>query len=370
MRSTIAACVVLLMAASWSAAQPQNPTVADFTGWEVLDPGGRLMPYLGRPSLFLDRGIALMPGAPFADGTIEFDVAIHGQFGFAGVIFRGASPEDYELIYLRAHRSRQWDALQYTPMHAGQESWQLYAGAGYNAAAELPANRWVRVRIVIDGYAAEVFVDGESKPHLVVTDLKRDWRAGRVGLWGRSGAAHFSNVRVTPRVRPEPQRRSTTPAAGMITRWSISQSFAAPALDLSRVPDAAAFDPITSEPSGIVNIAQYRSPARVRPNNDDGRNTVFAKAVLRAPRALRLRLAFGYSDDVTVFLDGRPIFAGRSGYLVRDGSDLGTLSVGSETLFLELAAGRHELTFGITEAFGGWGVAARIEGAPEITIEQ
>jgi hypothetical protein len=39
-------------------------------------------------------------------------------------------------------------------------------------------------------------------------------------------------------------------------------------------------------------------------------------------------------------------------------------------LFLELAAGRHELTFGITEAFGGWGVAARIEGAPEITIEQ
>lgn len=369
MRSTIAACAVLLMAASWSAAQPQNPKVADFTGWEVLDPGGRLMPYLGRPSLFLDRGIALMPGTPFADGTIEFDVAIHGQFGFAGVIFRGGSAADYELIYLRTHRSRQWDALQYTPINAGQESWQLYAGSGYNAAAELPVNRWVHVRIVIDGYTAEVFVDGATTPQLIVADLKREWRPGRVGLWGRSGAAHFSNVTVTPRTQPAPQRRLTTPAAGMITRWSISQSFAASVLDLSRVPDTVAFDPITSEPSGMVNIAQYRSPARVRPTNDDGRNTVFAKAVLRAPRALRIRLAFGYSDDVTVFLDGQPIFAGRSGYLLRDGSDLGTLSVGPETLFLDLAAGRHELIFGVTEAFGGWGVAARIEGAPEIRIE-
>jgi hypothetical protein len=370
MRSTIAACAVLLMAASWSGAQPRDPKLTDFTGWEVLDPGGRLMPYLGRPSLFLYGGIALMPGTPFADGTIEFDVAIHGQFGFAGVIFRGASPDDYELIYLRTHRSRQWDALQYTPIIAGQESWQLYAGAGYNAAVELPANRWLHVRIVVDGYSAAVFVDGESKPRLVVTDLKRDWRAGRVGLWGRAGAAHFSNVTVTPRVRPEPQRQLPSAAEGMISRWSISQSFAASALDLSRIPDAIAFNPITSEPSGIVNIAQYRSPARARPRVDDGRNTVFAKTVLRAPRASRIRLTIGYSDDVTVFLDGQPIFAGRSGYLLRDGSDLGTLSVGPETLFLDLAAGRHELIFGVTEAFGGWGVAARIDGAPEITIER
>jgi hypothetical protein len=369
MQTTIAACVVLVTAATWSAAQPQNPAVADFTGWEVLDPGGRLMPYLGRPSLFLDRGIALMPGAPVADGTIDFDVAIHGQFGFAGVVFRGASPDDYELIYLRAHRSRQWDALQYTPVYAGQESWQLYAGDGYNAAAELPANRWVHVRIVIEGYSAEVFVDGESKPQLIVTDLKRGWRAGRVGLWGRAGAAHFSNVLVTPRVRPEPQRRLATPVPGMISRWSISQSFAASTFDPARVPDTVVFEPIAAEPSGLVNIAQYRSPARVRPRNDDGRNTVFAKTVLQAPRALRIRLALGYSDDVTVFLDGLPVFAGRSGYLLRDGSDLGTLAVGPETLFLDLAAGRHELIFGVTEAFGGWGVAARIEGAPEITIE-
>ena len=89
----------------------QSQPIADFSGWEVLDKGGRAMPYLGRPSGNLERGIALMPNRTFADGTIDFDVAIHGQSGFAGVVFRSQTPEDYELIYLRTHRSRQWDAL-------------------------------------------------------------------------------------------------------------------------------------------------------------------------------------------------------------------------------------------------------------------
>lgn len=342
--------------------------MADFSGWEVLDRDGRLMPYLGRQTLFLNRGIALMPNTLFADGTIEFDVAIHGQAGFAGVLFRAASSNDYELIYLRTHRSRQWDALQYTPINAGQESWQLYSGEGYNASAELPANRWVHVRVVVDGYGAEVFVDGASVPQLRVRDLKREWQAGRVGLWGRSGAASFSNVKVTPLDRPRPTRSANAPAPGMITQWSISRSIAAAGLDLSGMP-AVTFEPVTAEASGILNIARYRSPSTERPADDDGRDVVFARAVLRVARERRARVSFGFSDDVVVFLDGRPVFAGRSGYLLRDGSDLGTLSVGTTALDLLLTPGRHELTFAVIEAFGGWGVAAKIEGAPDVTVE-
>src|SRR5689334_6579851 len=80
--------------------------------WTILDPGGMPMPYLGAPSIFLDNGIALLPGGAFGDGTIEFDIALHGHASFAGIVFRAESAEDYELIYVRPHRSRQWDALQ------------------------------------------------------------------------------------------------------------------------------------------------------------------------------------------------------------------------------------------------------------------
>jgi hypothetical protein len=348
---------------------PRAQDGSDFAGWEVLDPGGRIMPYLGRQSLFLDRGVALMPRVAFADGTIDFDVAVHGQFGFAGVLFRAASADDFELIYLRTHRSRQWDALQYTPIFRGQESWQLYAGEGYTAAAEFPANRWVHIRVVVDAGSAEVFVDGAAAPQLVVRDLKREWRSGRVGLWGRGGAASFANVIVRPADRARPALSHNAAAAGLITHWSISQSLAASGVDLSRIPDALGYEPITSESSGLLNIARHRSPAAVRPADDDGRDIVFAKAVLRTPRQLRARMFFGYSDDVVVFVDGRRVFTGRSGYLFRDGSDLGTMSVDAAALDLELTPGSHEIVFAVIEAFGGWGIAARIENAPDITVE-
>ena len=157
------------------------------------------MPYLNRPSLYLERGIALMPGAHFADGTIEFDVAIHGHSGFAG---RGVSrrvAEDYELIYLRTHRSRQWDALQYTPMFAGQEAWQLYAGARLQRRRGVAGQPLGPRPLVVDGYEARVFVDNAATPQLVVTDLEAALGARPGWTVGTHPAQRtFSNVKVTP----------------------------------------------------------------------------------------------------------------------------------------------------------------------------
>src|SRR5204863_2368464 len=106
-----------------------------------------------------------------------------------------------------------------------------------------------------------------------------------------------------------------------------------------------------------------------QPASDDRRDTVFARAAFVSPRAERVRLSFGYSDDVVVFLDGQPLFSGRAGYLLRDGSYLGTLTLGPDALFLNLTAGRHELVFAVSEAFGGWGVAARLESAAPLVLE-
>lgn len=369
MRVTILAVTLTLMPAILAGQAPAS--VTDFSGWDILDRGGRAMPYLNRPSLFLDRGIALAPERPFADGTIEFDVAIHGHSGFAGVVFRSVSADDYELIYLRTHRSRQWDALQYTPMFAGQEAWQLYTGTGYNGAAELPANRWVHVRVIVEGFTATVFVDNAAMPQLIVSDLKRPWARGRVGLWGRSGAVNFSNVTVTPADRPPPVAATVDPAAGAITKWSISQSFVAATIDSERISPSVTWETVAAEGSGLVNIARYRRPVRraAAVPRDDGRDTVYARAVLRTGEAQRVRLSFGYSDDVVVFLDGKPLFSGQAGYLLRDGSYLGTVTLGPDAMFLDLGAGRHEVVFAVSEAFGGWGVIARLDGARNVTIE-
>ena len=205
------ACLFSLLLAS----QPAPFTAAQ---WQILDPDGQPMTYLGQPSLFLDNGVALLRDSSFGDGTIEFDIALHGHASFAGLVFRAADGNNAELVYVRPQRSRQWDALQYTPVFDGSEGWQLYSGEGYTAVAELPLNRWVHVRLVVSGYTARLFVDGAAEPQLVVTDLKRPWTRGRVALWGRLGGANFSNVVVTGIQLPAPDPKAApAPARGILT---------------------------------------------------------------------------------------------------------------------------------------------------------
>lgn len=367
MRRIDVVLVVVLLAAAVAAQEP--PSTSAFARWEILDPEARVMRYLGRESLFLAEGVAWLPEAAFADGAIEFDVALHGQPGFAGVAFRGQSATDYELIYLRTHRSREWDALQYTPIFGLQEAWQLYVGPGYNGSAELPRNRWLHVEVAIAGRSARVRLDGADAPQLTVTDLKRPWASGRVGLWGRFGAAHFSNVRVTA-ASPVPVSAPAAPAIGplpgVLTRWALSPTDKAPAEPLERLPAVASWEAVEAEPSGILNLARFRRPA---PGPRDRPDRVLARTVLHSASARAVRLEFGYSDAVTIFLNGAPIFSGRNGYLERDGSALGSMTLGPDALHLGLRAGANELVFAVSERFGGWGLAARLLDASGVTAE-
>lgn len=360
--------ISLLLAVATTGAQEPAAGASPFARWDVRDPEGRAMRYLDRPSLFLSGGIALMPDVQLADGVIELDVAMHGQPGFAGVLFRGQSPDDYELIYLRTHRSRQWDAVQYTPIFALQEAWQLYVGEGYNGAAELPLNRWVHLKIEIQGRTARVYVDRALEPQLTVTDLKRPWARGRVGLWGRSGAANFSNVTATaaPGALP-PEAPALAAPPGVLTRWALGPATKADPAPMTRLPAVGGrWEEVRAESTGIVNIARYRRPA---PGPRQQPDRVLARAILRAAAPRRVRVAFGYSDDVTVFHDGRPIFSGRNAYLERDGSALGTMTLGADVVFVDLEAGANELVFAVDERFGGWGVAARVLDLEGVTVE-
>lgn len=79
---------------------------------------------------------------------------------------------------------------------------------------------------------------------------------------------------------------------------------------------------------------------------------------LEAEVARSVTVSFGYSDRVRVYLKGRPLYRGDNGYRSRDYRYLGTIGLFDE-LVLPLRAGRNELTFAVSESFGGWGILAR-----------
>jgi len=342
-----------------------QPVPFDASRWTLVDHGATTMRYLDRPSLFIDNGVALLRDSSFGDGTIEFDVALHGHASFAGVAFRALSENDYELIYLRPHLSRRPDALQYTPIDNGGEAWQLYKGPGYTGEAELPLNRWLHVKLVVAGYEARLFVDGASNAQLTVTSLKRPWTRGMIGLWGSLGGANFSNVIVSPTDTTAPPARPAEPppAPYTLTKWELSPAFETTAVNDDVLPDrtaegAFAWTPVTAESSGLVNIAEYRRRTRSSPSS---LALVFARSSVTASRAQRMKLVFAYSDRVRIFVNGRPVFAGDSTFQSRDPSFLGIASLGPDAIYVDLRPGPNEIVLAVSEKFGGWGFAARLE---------
>ena len=326
-RAVVIAAAALAASTVFRAAAQSPPAGVDAARWVLHDPPmAAVTTYLGRSSLYMYRGWAHLRDVSFEDGTLECDAAFHGHASFAGLLVRAEANGDGELIYVRPHRSRQPDAVQYAPLfNDGQETWQVYSGDGFTAAAEVPSNRWVHLKLEIAGRTARFYIDGATEPALVVSPLKREPKAGLAGVWSRLGSANITNCVATPAGAGTPARvttPSTTPPAvaakGLITRWQLSPAFDADKTSAATLPaDGSGWDAVETEETGLLNIARFRRKVTPRAPNptQNGRDLVFVRTTITADAARLVSLEFGYSDAVTVLLNGRPLFAGDSSFL-------------------------------------------------------
>ena len=63
---------------------------------------------------------------------------------------------------------------------------------------DLQPGEWTKVKVMVKGDHAQLFVHGVAQPALIVNDLKQLVGAGLVGLWvGPGTVAHFADLRVT-----------------------------------------------------------------------------------------------------------------------------------------------------------------------------
>jgi len=104
---------------------------------------------------------------------------------------------------------------------------------------------------------------------------------------------------------------------------------------------------------GRLNISEHR----MLPPGGNG--TVFARVVVDSDGDQVKALNFGFSDRVTVFLNGGLVYRGDNTYLSRSGRYLGVMTLENDAVHLPLRGGRNEIVFAVSEAFGGWGLTAR-----------
>jgi hypothetical protein len=352
----------------------------DSPRWE-LEGQAKVAEYQGRKCLFLDGGAAILKDFEMRDAVIDFDMAApdaatSNRRGFAGLLFRldkdGANGEE---LYLRQHKSGLPDAMQYTPVLNTGRNWQIYNGPGFTGAVDIPKDTWFHLRLEVTGTQAKLYVKDMEKPALVMNDLKSGMQKGQVALYVLTGATYFSNfeVRTTPDAVWE--RHQPPMPAGTLTKWSLSPSYDALARNLERPlspseSDAIRWQDVEAEPPGFVVINRYReSPhpgvtfqgdfsKRLEPQ--PGMKVVYARTSITSDHDQVKKLYIGYSDDVSVFLNGKILYRGRSAQGFRDPGFLGIVNPENDAVYLPLKKGNNELVLAVSELGGGWGFICRL----------
>jgi hypothetical protein len=343
------AAIALVLIARTAAAES---IPVDSPRWKIEAKESRVEKYRGKPALFLKDGTARIDGAKLQDGVVEFDVAFHLAQGFSGVMFRMEDADNYELVYLRQHLGGKADASQYTPVMHKLWGWQIYTGPRYDAKVTYPDGEWFHVKLSIAGSRGEAEINNELLP---IPDLKRTAIEGGLGVFAATEGAHFANFEFHPGPVTLHSKEATaeTMPAGVVTTWEVSTPFAEKSLEgQTQLPSLPLrWTKLAVESNGIANLARL---AGVSP----GSETVIARTTIHADTATTREVAFGFSDRVRVYLNGRLLYAGIAGFATRDPGFLGEVGL-FDTLALPLRKGDNELAFAVSETFGGWAVVAR-----------
>ena len=205
-----------------AAADMKVVSLASTQGFKLVNTAAEVTTFKGRKALRVSEPITnkadredklvILP-VDFHNGAIELELAgsvatgaIAGARGFVGVAFRVADDvKKFECLYLRPANGRADDQVRRN--HSVQYisypdfPWQKLRKEEtekYEAYVDLVPDEWIKVKIVVDGSNARLYVHGNEQPTLIVHDLKKGDSRGALALWiGPGTEAHFADVRVT-----------------------------------------------------------------------------------------------------------------------------------------------------------------------------
>ena len=193
-----------------------------FSNLELINVSTKLVKYGGRSALQLlesdvttdEHSIAILPNSAFEDGVIETEIvgspradAPEGMRGFVGIAFRvQPHASKFECFYLRPTNGRADDQLRrnHATQYISHPDYPWFKlreenPGVYESYTDLVPGEWTRIKIVVTGIRAQLYVNGAEQPCLIVNDLKLGKTKGQIGLWiGAGTEAYFSEISVTP----------------------------------------------------------------------------------------------------------------------------------------------------------------------------
>ncbi|MGH9713357.1 MAG: hypothetical protein ACRD5M_08670 [Candidatus Acidiferrales bacterium] len=195
------------------------------SGLEIMNIKADVVDYRGRRAVRLHKlesqdlmvnqtkdSLAILGGTDFKDGTIEAEIAglpaegaAADARGFIGIAFRVTKHgERYECFYIRPTNGRADEqvrrnhSVQYVsaPDYPWHRLRKEHPGE-YESYADLEAGAWTKIKIVVAGTKAKLYLNDAEQPCLIVNDLKLGDSRGRIALWTTVETdGYFSNLTV------------------------------------------------------------------------------------------------------------------------------------------------------------------------------
>ena len=191
-----------------------------------------LAPDAPRDTIEVDE-LARVEGVDFSSGVIEVEVAgtpapgaFEGARGFVGIAFRLQDDwKTYDAFYIRPTNGRADDQVRrnHAAQYISHPQWpwsrlRAETPSKYEAYVDVVPGEWTKLRVVVDGERARLYVHDNAQPTLVVNDLKTGPQGrGAVALWAGAGTiGYYRNLRITPASgqRPRPGRHAVERARG------------------------------------------------------------------------------------------------------------------------------------------------------------
>lgn len=340
--------------------------------WQFTQEGVNVVEKDKQPAFHFTRGKATYKGVKFQDGIIEFDMYSAAGRSFVYVYFRENSDQGSEVVYLRTHKSNAPDTIQYAPVYQGRSAWQLYHGKKGTATGYLPANTWQHVKLHISGNELTVWIGDDPNPVMDKVRLARPSTIGTITFRGNippvcqaKYSAYIRNIQITPALIESLGSQAEQPADDtMLRTFLVSPAFESKKTPFFKLPDPIAnqsWQPVSANTDGLVELLRWRKiPAGVRSW------AAAADVMLTSPTSQTCTIKLGFSDAITLKLNGHPIVHADASYRYSENRQEGLLHGEQLTVFLPLQAGENKLRMIIADSFGGWGLKANLIDCPMV----
>ena len=343
--------------------------------WDFQQGKVEFLDYKGVKAIRLNEnsGSMIYKDLNFMNGTIEFDVEVNQAQPFPTIYFHWQNKDETEHVYLRtgaATHKNAFDAVQYASIIKGVNLWDLQHE--FQSAADIKIGEWNHVKIIVSGKQLRVYVNNPAEPNLEVPCMEGNTSEGKIGIGtGFPGQAVFANLIVRPneteKLSPEPGADITRHDTRYIRNWKVStpdslqygrevNGFMLPKSD-------SGWETIDAERRGLVNLSRKFGGSNYR-------RAVWLKATIKSESNQVQELKLGFSDEVWVFINQRPVYVDKNIYYQNmRKSPNGRISLDNCSFQLPLVKGDNQLLIAVANDFYGWGIMARLENLDGIELE-